>query len=57
MTPRRNRTIGAGRESLEVVLSFRSLGVAFVAMLAAVLALHFAALAHNPKEQLDPYRL
>jgi len=33
------------------------LGSALVAMLAVVLALHFAALAHFPKEQLDPYRL
>lgn len=40
-----------------MALSFRSLGVALVAMLAAVLGLHFAALAHYPKEQLDPFRL
>jgi hypothetical protein len=57
LTRRSNRWIGQSRESLAVVLSFRSLGVAFVALLVAVLALHFAALAHYPKEQLDPYRL
>ncbi len=38
-------------------MSFRSLLIAFVAMLAAVAALHFAALAHCPKAQLDPWNL
>jgi hypothetical protein len=38
-------------------LSFRSLLIALVAMLAAVLALHFTALAFWPKPQLDPWNL
>jgi len=40
-----------------LALSFRSLLIAFVAMLAAVAGLHFAALAHCAKPELDPYHL
>ena len=38
-------------------LSFRSLVVALLAMVVAVLALHFTCLAFWPREQLDPYHL
>jgi len=38
-------------------LSFRSMLIALVAMLAGVAALHFAALVHCTPQELDPYRL
>ena len=38
-------------------MSFRSMLIALVAMLAGVAALHFAALVHCTPQELDPYRL